>query len=136
VFKIGMMGKQIEHIENVEKIIESFKVKPERRSVREVTFVKGSIANGYRTAFHCDCDHVKTKKNKDGMGVQLLHYPDLFMIIIEHQRVRNIQVHLYWGEEKENLKDEKITISEFLRQNNAFELSADVSYKILKEKYY
>ena len=135
-FKVVMNNKQNENIENIEKIIEDFKIKPKRHSLREVTLVKGSIAEGYRTALHCDCDNVKSKKDKDGERVQLLHYPKLFKNIIEQSGVKNIQVHWYWSKEHINLKNENISISEFLKQHNAFELRSGVLYKILKDKYY
>jgi hypothetical protein len=135
-FNVMMSSKQNDPIDNVEKIIEGFKIKPERRSLREVTLVKGSIAEGYRTALHCDCDNVKSKKDSEGERVQLLHYPDLFKIIIEQPRVKNIQVHWYWNKDDEKLKGENISISEFLKQHDAFELRSGISYKILKDKYY
>lgn len=135
-FKVVMMGNQIEQIENVEKVIEDFKVKPDRRAIRDVTFVKGSVSNGYRTALHCDCDNVKSKKEENSEKVKLLYYPELFNNIMDQPGVKNIQMHMYWSEDKPKSKDVKITINEFLKQNNEFGLRANVSYKILKEKYY
>jgi len=78
-FSIEMMGKSNEAVNKVEELINGFKVKVGKRGLKKSQFVKGTIAVGFRTALHCDCDNVKIEKEKQkgGSGFQLLYYPDL-----------------------------------------------------------
>ncbi len=135
-FKIEMLDKRSEAINRIEKIIEDFKILPGRRSKHKVPFVKGSISDGYRTALHCDCANIKIKKDNEGKGIQLLHYPELFKIIMDQPEVKNINGHWHWTDDEPIAKEKKLTINEFLEHNSTFELRSEISYKILKEKYY
>ena len=135
-FKIEMLDKKSEAVKRVENIIEDFKVLPARRAKHKVAFVKGSISDGYMTALHCDCSNVKVKKGAQEKAIQLLHYPELFKIIMDQPEVKNIKGHWHWTDDEPNVQEQKLTINEFLEQNSNFELSSEISYKILKEKYY
>jgi hypothetical protein len=141
-FKIEMLDKRSEAIERIEKIIEDFKILPGRRSRHKVPFVKGSISDGYMTALHCDCSNVKVKKAKkvkkgtQEKAIQLLHYPELFKIIMDQPEVKNIKGHWLWTDDELNVDEKKLTINQFLELNSNFELGSGRSYKILKEKYY
>ena len=138
-FKVEMLDKRPGAVEKIEKIINGYTIKPTKKGINEVVFVNGSINDGYRTNLHCDCDNVREKKDdkdKKENKVQLRNYPELFKIIIEQREVKNIQVHWYWSKVEDKNKVKKITISEFIDLNENYDLSSNISYKILREKYF
>ena len=108
----------------------------ERRSLENVQFVRGTVADGFHTTHHCDCGFVNEHRAPERDGHSLDHYPDLFKTILMLPEVKNIKVAWYWSEETPKETEEKITISEFLRKNEAAELSSLVKYKIIKESYF
>lgn len=134
-FSVEMTDSRTENIENLERSIADFKIKGEK-GLDETNLVKGSVSDGYRTAFHCDCDFVHGPKKDEGEGSRLSQYPDLFRIIMDQPGVKNLKVRWYWQDDEPKEQEEKITIMGFLARNDASELSSMIEYRILKEKYY
>ena len=135
-FQVRLLNNKDNTVKEIEELISDFRIKVGKKGIDEVTFVKGSIADGYRTTLHCDCDNINEKKSDEFDGIQLLHYPELFEIIIERPAVKNIQAHWYWSKDEPKIKEQKMTITEFIEQNQNFKLSSKFSYRIIKEKYY
>jgi hypothetical protein len=132
-FSVRMAKDLEEKITNVETVISGFSVLPGKKAMREVQFVKGSVADGYRTALHCDCDYVK---GQEGDNQKILNYPELFKLIMEQPGVKNIKVHWYWSDDEDKAVEENISISEFLKKNDESKLRSKTAYKILKDSYY
>ncbi len=138
-FQIDLLNNKYDAVKKIEEIIASFKIKPEKKGIKEVPFLKGSIVEGFQTALHCDCDNIIEKNDKNDGGspkTKILHYPEVFKNIIEHPEVRNIQVSWQWSNNVIISSKKMLTISEFIKQNNSFMLCSNITYKIIKERYY
>jgi hypothetical protein len=135
-FSVEMIDGRTENVEKLERVITDYKIKPDKKSLEEVQFVKGSVVDGYCTALHCDCDFVHGPRKDEGVGSRLLHYPKLFQMIMGQPGVRNLKVRWYWQDDEPKEREEKITIAEFLTRNDASELSSEIEYRILRESYY
>jgi len=135
-FFVEMMDARPDTVKRIENKINGYRIPNERRPLEKVQFVRGTVADGFHTALHCDCGFVNEHNAPEWDRHSLDHYPDLFKTILMQPGVKNIKVAWYWSEEKPKEIEEKLTISEFLRKNEARDLSSLVKYKIIKEKYF